>query len=162
MNVANETPPTDYLKYFTEQLPQDLARNAEQLDELRKRQGALNACEDALKDRAAAAEALNSAKEEAENIRAEALGLLDESEAKIAVLSDREAKLTAAIADFNTACLDSQKIQDALKSSLETREKEVSFKESEVNKGQKQLVIDRTALDKRIAAFQQKVAELTA
>jgi len=51
MNIANDSPSTDYITYFTQQLPKDLAAMAALRDELAKRQGALSAVEDANKMR---------------------------------------------------------------------------------------------------------------
>ena len=46
MNISNDTPGTDYLTYFTTQMPKDLAAMAALRDELAVRQGALSADED--------------------------------------------------------------------------------------------------------------------
>ena len=54
MNISNDTPGTDYIKYFTEQLPKDLAQMAALRDELAIRQGALSAAEATVADREAA------------------------------------------------------------------------------------------------------------
>ena len=56
MQVSNDTPALNYVEYFTKQLPVDLANMAMLRDELAVRQGALSAAQDAITDRAKAAE----------------------------------------------------------------------------------------------------------
>lgn len=86
MNVSNDAPPMDYLKYFTEQLPQDLARMTALRDELAIRQGALSAVELTVKDRKAAEQELAAAKAEAADILADAKKVSDEAKATLADL----------------------------------------------------------------------------
>ena len=57
MNIINDTPGTDYLSYFTTQMPKDLAAMAALRDELAIRQGALSAAADTVKLKADAAAA---------------------------------------------------------------------------------------------------------
>ena len=47
MNISNDSPAVDYVKYFTDQFPKDLAQMASLRDELAKRQGAMSAVQDA-------------------------------------------------------------------------------------------------------------------
>jgi hypothetical protein len=53
--LINDTAAFDPVEYYTKQLPLDLARLTELRDELRKRQGAMTAVDEAQKDRDAAA-----------------------------------------------------------------------------------------------------------
>ena len=65
MNVSNDSPTVNYVDYFTKQFPKDLAEMATLRDELAKRQGALSAVEESLKDREAAKAELEKAKVQA-------------------------------------------------------------------------------------------------
>jgi hypothetical protein len=65
MQVSNDTPALNYVEYFTKQLPVDLANMAMLRDELAVRQGALSAAQDAITDRAKAAEELATARDQA-------------------------------------------------------------------------------------------------
>ena len=62
MNVSQDSAPMDYMDYFINQLPRNLATMAALRDELAVRQGALSAAQDAVADRAKAAEELAAAR----------------------------------------------------------------------------------------------------
>ena len=66
--VANDAAAFDPVDFYTKQLPLQLAQLTELRDELRKRQGALTAAEEALKDRDDAARLLADAKANATQI----------------------------------------------------------------------------------------------
>lgn len=62
MNILNDAPSVNYVDYFTNQFPKDLAQMAALRDELAIRQGALSAAQDALVDREKARQELDAAK----------------------------------------------------------------------------------------------------
>lgn len=64
MQISNDTAALNYVDYFTKQLPIDLATMAALRDELATRQGALSAAENAVADRAKAAEELAAARQQ--------------------------------------------------------------------------------------------------
>jgi seryl-tRNA synthetase len=88
--LINDTAAFDPVEYYTKQLPLDLARLTELRDELRKRQGAMTAVDEAQKDRDAAAAELQSAKDQAAKLMAEAKEQAAKNAAKAAQLNDRE------------------------------------------------------------------------
>ena len=160
MNISNDTPGIDYLTYFTQQMPKDLAAMAALRDELAVRQGALSAAEDTVKLKAQAAAALESATAEAAALRAEAKVYVQEAKAQKAAADKREK-------DLNDR-------DDKMVEMFATREKALSVKETQVQSqmnaldakdarlfaDQAQLESDRVALDARIKAFQDKVASI--
>lgn len=160
MNISNDTPGIDYLTYFTQQMPKDLAAMAALRDELAVRQGALSAAEDTVKLKAQAAAALESATAEAAALRAEAKVYVQEAKAQKAAADKREK-------DLNDR-------DDKMVEMFATREKALSVKETQVQSqmnaldakdarlfaDQAQLESDRLALDARIKAFQDKVASI--
>ena len=78
MDIFNENTSVDPVEYITKQLPKDLVQLLKVRDELSKRQGALGAVENAVADRAKAKAELDSAKDNAAVIRAEAKKAADE------------------------------------------------------------------------------------
>ena len=74
-NVSNDAAAFDPIDYYTRQLPLELARLTEIRDELRVRQGALTAVEDAQRDRDAAAAELAAAQSQAAQMIADAKAL---------------------------------------------------------------------------------------
>ena len=160
MNIMNDQPNVDYVTYFTQQLPKDLAAMAQLRDELAKRQGALSAVEKANKDREKAAKVL-------ENATAEAATIMEDAQKVAKANDDKKVELSA----LEEALLVQQKSfasEMATKTAdLTRRESEVAARESttrtdEANNAtlHAQLKADRSALDARIKAFQDKVAAL--
>ena len=90
MNISNDSPATDYVQYFTKQLPKDLAQMAALRDELATRQGALSAAEAALADREKAKEELANAKLQAASILSDAAAKQDEAKLLKVDLDARE------------------------------------------------------------------------
>ena len=64
MNISNDNPSVDPIEYITKQLPKDLVQLLQVRDELAKRQGSLNAVEDAVADRAKAKAEMEAAQAE--------------------------------------------------------------------------------------------------
>ena len=137
MNISNDIPPTDFVDYFTKQLPIDLANMAALRDELAKRQGAMSAVEASLADRAKAADELAAAKAQAKDIDAKA-------KKKQADLAAREAAVAAA-----------EKRAAETAAALEGRERNLAEAETK-------LAADRAAFDEKFKEFQAKVASITA
>jgi hypothetical protein len=162
MNIVNEQPNVDYVTYFTQQLPKDLAAMAQLRDELAKRQGALSAVEKANKDREKAAKVLEAATAEAATIVADAQKVADASAAKKAELYVLETELVADRKSFVSEAA-------AKTSDLMNREQQVANREAAVAALQTEyatklqaLDADRAALNARVKAFQDKVAALSA
>ena len=98
MNISNDNPSVDPIEYITKQLPKDLVQLLQVRDELAKRQGSLNAVEDAAADRAKAKAEMEAAQAEALAVRADAKRFLDEAKASASkVASDAEAKMAEAV-----------------------------------------------------------------
>ena len=160
MNIMNDQPNVDYVTYFTQQLPKDLAAMAQLRDELAKRQGALSAVEKANKDREKAAKVLENATAEAAVIVEDAQKVAKANDAKKAELSALEEALLGQQNSFasemaaKTADLTSREKQVA------KRETTVSALQTEYSSKLQSLDADRAALDARIKAFQDKVAAL--
>jgi chromosome segregation ATPase len=160
MNIMNDQPNVDYVTYFTQQLPKDLAAMAQLRDELAKRQGALSAVEKANKDREKAAKVLENATAEAAAIVEDAQKVAQANDAKKAELSALEEALLVQQNAFasematKTADLTSREKQVA------KRETTVSALQTEYSSKLQSLDADRAALDARIKAFQDKVAAL--
>ena len=109
MNISNDAPAMNYVDYFTNQFPKDLAQMAVLRDELATRQGALTAAEDAVADRKKAAQELEAAKKEAEAIRADAKKEQDVARQAVLEATAKAQKLTdeaTALAEVRGAAVD--------------------------------------------------------
>lgn len=162
MQVSNDSPAVDYVKYFTEQFPRDLAQMAALRDELATRQGALSAAQAAIADREKAAQELALATEKAAALKAEAASVASEANAKLKAVVDKEAAFDAAAAQSSEA--------------LAIREKDVAKREAQATIAANSLILQQAELDKRLTsvaeqesalqelvkAFQDKVAALSA
>lgn len=152
----------DYMDYFTNQLPKNLATMAALRDELAVRQGALSAAQDALADRAKAAEELAAAKVAAAELVAgakEAKAALAQGQAKLkadrAAFDAVQAEITAA----DAARVDLLVRREASCNANETRQAAVA-----ASLDARAAALDEAtqALEARVKAFQQKVASLSA
>ncbi len=164
MNVFNDRPQIDYVDYFTNQLPKDLAAMAQLRDELARRQGALTAVDEANSLRAEAAAKLADAQTQYADLTAKARTEYDSSMAKIKAA---QSKLDNTLKELNArekAFDDSYTVRVADITRRETNtailEKELADKQTRLNVLDAKLVADRAALDARIKAFQDKVASL--
>jgi chromosome segregation ATPase len=164
MNVFNDNAPIDYVDYFTNQLPKDLAAMAKLRDELAKRQGAMTAVDDANRLRTEAQAVLADARAQAANLvntaKAEYDGKMGELAAAQKKLDDTLKTLAKREKDFDnnynvkTAELTKREAQlTALQTNLDAQEADLVAREAKVKS-------DRIALDARIKAFQDKVAAL--
>jgi len=169
MNVSQDNSPMDYLNYFTNQLPKDLAQLAALRDELVIRQGSLTAVEEAVTDRKQAAielaDARSASKDMLESARmaqadAERMAsqlkldrnMFNEAKAKSdAAAADRDALLSRREASWNA----NDARQAATTASLEIRATELDARAAA-------LANDTQALEARVKAFQEKVARLSA
>ena len=162
MNIANDTTPVNYVDYFTKQLPVDLANMAALRDELEKRQGAMNAVEASLADRAKAAEELAAARAEADALLADAkktaADARDAAGTLVADAKAADAKSKAKAADL----AEREKAVAAAEAAVSQREAAADKREAENASVAAWLAEDRTALDARIKDFQAKVASITA
>ena len=164
MNVFNDSPQIDYVDYFTNQLPKDLAAMAQLRDELARRQGALTAVDDANKLRTEAAAILADAQTQYADLTAKARTEYDSSMAKIKAA---QSKLDSTLKELNArekAFDDSYAARVADVTRRETNsailEKELADMQTRLDLQAAKLTADRAALDARIKAFQDKVASL--
>jgi predicted secreted acid phosphatase len=149
-NVSNDAAAFDPVDYYTRQLPLDLARLTELRDELRVRQGALTAVEDAQKDRDAAAVELDTAKSQAAKILADAKAADAKSKAKAADLDAREAALKQSSDEAYNAVT-------ARETTVATRERNVAEQEAAAAAKAEALAADAAKLDAEKIAFNTKV-----
>lgn len=148
------------MDYFTKDFLKDLGKMAVLRDELVKRQGALSAVQDANKLRADADAYAESRKAETD---------INLAQAKEANAASKELKklLDAREAELNTLAGKLDKDSAALEKAIEAHKKAVADAEASLLKSkndlkiaQDKLVVDQTALDARVKAFQAKVASI--
>jgi len=164
MNVFNDSPQIDYVNYFTNQLPKDLAAMAQLRDELERRQGALTAVDDANRLRAEAVTALADAKTQYADLVAKGNAEYAETMAKV---SAAQASLDAAVAKFDAqqkAFDESYTVRVADITRRETNtailEKELADKEIRLDALAVTLAAGQANLDARVKALQDKIASL--
>lgn len=93
-SISNDTSANiDYVDYFVNQLPKNLAQMASLRDELAARQGALSAVEEANKSRAEAEKYARTLKEDTDNLLADAKSKGADATARLAVAKAKEATL---------------------------------------------------------------------
>jgi chromosome segregation ATPase len=169
MNVSQDTSPIDYLNYFTNQLPRDLAQLAALRDELAVRQGSLTAAQDAMADRKQAAAELADAKSASKTMFEDARKAAAEAERQMAQLTiERDAfNVAKAKAETDAAARDAllarreaswninDERQAAAAASLDARSAALDARDTA-------LANDTQALAARVKAFQEKVASLSA
>jgi hypothetical protein len=162
LNISNDTPPTDYIDYFTRQLPVDLANMAKLRDELAIRQGALTAVEDAARDRAIAKDELEGARRSTKAMFDDANAQKDAAQALAAqVAADRDA-LDARIAAFDDASAKAEAVLAKRIAAADKRENDLAMLADSLTARSAQLDKDALALEARVKAFQDKVASLSA
>jgi chromosome segregation ATPase len=162
LNISNDTPPTDYIDYFTRQLPVDLANMAKLRDELAVRQGALTAVEDAARDRAVAKDELEGARRATKAMFDDANAQKDAAQALEAqVTADRNA-LGARIAAFDDASAKAEAVLAKRIAAADKRENDLAMLADSLTARSAQLDKDALALEARVKAFQEKVASLSA
>jgi predicted nucleic acid-binding Zn-ribbon protein len=162
MNISNDTPAMNYVDYFTNKLPLDLANMASLRDELVIRQGALSAVQDTLDLKAAAAKALVDAQAQADAMLADAKKTLSEAKSFKSTQDARTKALDLAEATFNDKANAFTKSSAAKEAALLTREAAATKREAELTKQGEDLQNNQKSLDDRVKAFQAKVAALSA
>jgi chromosome segregation ATPase len=162
MNISNDSPAVDYVKYFTEQFPRDLAQMATLRDELAVRQGAISAAKDAISDREAAKAELTEAKTVLSNANAEAKFLLDAANDKTVAAETKEKELNAETKKLNSALVEREKTIDRLEAEYNTKLDSLTKQQNAANIRSVQLNEQEATLQNRVKAFQDKVAALNA
>ena len=160
--ILNETPAFDPVEYYTKQLPLELARLTELRDELRKRQGALTAVEEAQKDREAAGMELATAKSQAAEILANAKAADGKAKAKAAALDERDATSARAAAEANQALLERGTALASRERGVLLREAEAHVKEQSLADAAAKLDTERNAFNAKVAAFQSMASQMQA
>lgn len=163
MITMSEAPgePMNYVDYFTKQLPLDLARLAELRDELVLRQGSLNAVQDAVKDRDAAAADRAAAAAELATTRQEIAALAAQARESLAV-----AKATEKSQNDRVAVLDERERRLEIQESAlaeRSRQHEMMMETAlcELDARISTFNADRAELDLKIQRVQQRLAMLT-
>lgn len=152
----------DYMDYFTNQLPRNLATMAALRDELAIRQGALSAAQDAVADRAKAADELAAARVTAAEMVSgakDARAALKTDQAQLK--ADRTA-FDAAKADNDAALATRADLLSRQEASCNANELRQAVKAAALDARDAELTSATQALEARVKAFQQKVAGLSA
>ena len=152
----------DYMDYFTNQLPKNLATMAALRDELAVRQGALSAAQDAVADRAKAADELAAAKATAAELIAgakETRAALEQDQAQLK--ADRTA-FDAAKADSDAALVARADLLSRQEASCNANELRQAATAASLDARAADLTSATQALEARVKAFQEKVAGLSA
>ena len=162
MNITNDGAQTDYLTYFTKQLPQDLANMAALRDELALRQGALSAVEDSTKLREEAARTLASTKDECATLKTDTQAKNAEANAKKTRQDIRETDLNAREVAATKSAEDTQASLTSQALMLGKLEAALIAREGKLEEGLVALAAGKADLDARVKLFQAKAAALTA
>lgn len=162
MNITNDGAQTDYITYFTKQLPQDLAAMAALRDELALRQGALSAVEDSTKMRDEAARTLASTKDECATLKTDTQAKNAEANAKKTRQDIREADFNAREVAATKAAEDAQASLTSQALMLGKLETTLIAREGKLEEGLSVLAAGKADLDARVKLFQAKAAALTA
>jgi hypothetical protein len=160
MNITNDGAQTDYLTYFTKQLPQDLANMAALRDELALRQGALSAVEDSTKMREEAARTLASTKDECATLKTDTQAKNAEANAKKTRQDIRETDLNAREAAATKSAEDTQASLTSQALMLGKLEAALIAREGKLEEGLVALAAGKADLDARVKLFQAKAAAL--
>jgi len=162
MNVSNDSPAVDYVQYFTKQFPQDLAQMATLRDGLAKRQGALSAVEESLKDREAAKAELEKAKVQADDLVAEAKADAADAKAKLADAKAKEKAFDDKSAEVSADLENRGKVVAKQEADAAAKLETLDKRQADLDKRQAELAAQEQALQVRVKAFQDKVAALSA
>lgn len=160
MNITNDGAQTDYITYFTKQLPQDLANMAALRDELALRQGALSAVEDSTKMREEAARTLASTKDECATLKTDTQAKNAEANAKKTRQDIRETDLNAREAAATKSAEDTQASLTSQALMLGKLEAALIAREGKLEEGLVALAAGKADLDARVKLFQAKAAAL--
>lgn len=160
MNITNDGAQTDYITYFTKQLPQDLANMAALRDELALRQGALSAVEDSAKMREEAARTLASTKDECATLKTDTQAKNAEANAKKTRQDIRETDLNAREAAATKSAEDTQASLTSQALMLGKLEAALIAREGKLEEGLVALAAGKADLDARVKLFQAKAAAL--
>lgn len=160
MNITNDGAQTDYITYFTKQLPQDLANMAALRDELALRQGALSAVEDSAKLREEAARTLASTKDECATLKTDTQAKNAEANAKKTRQDIRETDLNAREAAATKSAEDTQASLTSQALMLGKLEAALIAREGKLEEGLVALAAGKADLDARVKLFQAKAAAL--
>lgn len=161
-NVLNETPAFDPVEYYTKQLPLDLARLTELRDELRTRQGALTAVEEAQKDRKAAGMELATAKSQAAEILVAAKAAEGKVAARAAAVEDRNAAYARAAAEAANEALARETAVASRERAAKLRETAAATKDQSLSEAAAKLDAERNAFNAKVAAFQSMASQMKA
>jgi len=163
MNIHNDAGGVDldkFLGYIASQFATDLATIVTARDELTVRQGALSAAEDTVKLKADAVIALAAANEEAAALRADAKAYVLEAQAQKTAADAREKAQNDRDDEFFAKSDAREKELGIREARVQSQMDALDAKDAALFASNAQLLTDRTALDDRIKAFQDKVASI--
>ena len=160
--ILNETPTLDPVEYYTKQLPLELVRLTELRDELRKRQGALTAVEEAQKDREAAGMELATARSQAAEIFADAKTAEGKVKARAAALDERDAAYARTSAEAAQTLLARETAVASRERAVKLREAAADTKDQSLAEAAAKLDEERGAFNAKVAAFQSMAAQMKA
>jgi chromosome segregation ATPase len=162
MNVSNDTPPMDYVNYYTKQLPIDLANMTSLRDELALRQGAITAVQDAANDRAAAKAELDAARASAADLLSNVYQQRNTAQDLASTVASDTAALITSRDEFFKYRDDTEANIAKRIASAEARAADLDVLSSKLAARSAQLDKDTQALEARVKSFQEKVAGLSA
>lgn len=163
MDISNGAGGIDSSKlmdYFTKDFLKDLGKMAVLRDELEKRQGAMSAVNAALKAKEEADAYAVAKKVEADANLETAKVKNEESKTKKADLDAREKALDARQGEFEKDTAKSAKDLNAREKSLAAMQDALLSAQNDLKLAQDKLETDRSTLDARVKAFQDKVASI--
>lgn len=150
-----------FLDYIATRLAGDVATLVKARDELAARQGAMNAVQDALADRAAAATELDKAKKTAATILADAAVQKEAAQIKEQELVSRETVLSANEQAFGVMVRDKELALTEQQATMDERGRYMAEQAIAMAARQSELDAAEAALAARVKAFQEKVAALS-
>ena len=150
------------IDYFTKQFLVDLKTMVATKEELAKRQGAIAAVEQTLVLKAQAEKALADATAQAESMIADAKALNEASKKTAADVKARQNKLDADEKAFADTSAKTQAELNSRSTVLDNKEAYLLKLDADLNKRADILANSEAALEARVKAFQEKVANLSA
>ena len=165
MNVQGDSSNIDlnkFLDYITNQFPAQLAELVTTRDELRQRQGSMDAVAQANADREAAAALLATAKTDSDALMSLANSATALAQANEAQTSKDRAAFEESLDISNSALSRREAVLNDKEVQMAARQEALAKFEDDLNFRAAALDASRAELDSRVAAFQAKVAALTA
>jgi len=162
INQAGEVDLPKVLEYIAKQFGKDLKQAIDVRDEIAKRQGAMSAVEDAIKIRADADAYYTTTKVSCDKLAADTKETADVTKSKKRELDEREKALAAREKTHNIETENASKTLAARDVVLTADRAVLNDKAAALEVAVRHLAAAEAALNARIKAFQDKVAQITA